>query len=89
MLDVKANPEEIEQFAYRLASFEQEVGDQIRSLNVAFSQLEETWIDEQQQRYKEAYQELLMPMNRLLEHSREHIPHLLKKAEILRGYHGQ
>lgn len=86
MSDVRANPDQIEQFATSLAVFGQNVREELARIHVAFDQLSETWIDEAHERYSQQFEEMVPPISRLMEETPDHVMHLLRKAEELRAY---
>lgn len=86
MSNVHANPDQIEQFATRLAIFGHNVREELAHIHVAFDQLSETWIDEAHERYGQQFAEMVPPISRLLEETPDHVSHLLRKAEELRTF---
>ena len=80
------DPEELRQFARNLQRFNQELQDRLGSLASQLASLGKTWRDQEQKKFVEQFEQHMKVISRFLEVSDEHIPYLLRKAEIIEQY---
>lgn len=85
-MSVKADPEEIADFANTLRSFCEAVQSELAQLNASFSNLSNSWQDVKQQEFSEMLVELNNQINHFTEISEENVLYLLQQAERLREY---
>ena len=86
MTQAIANPEELRQFASRLKSFNDDLGEQAALLAVQLESLAATWRDQENIRFTEEFQQHLRLLSQFIEANNQHIPYLLRKAERLDEY---
>ncbi len=80
------DPEQLRRFAANLRIFSEELQQRATALSSQMNQLEQTWRDQQQQKFADEFSEQLRQLNRLVASTREHVPYLLKKAEQAEQY---
>ena len=81
-----ANPEELERFARDLKQFNSQLADSLSRLNGQFSNLGETWRDQEHQKFAQEFVQTTRVLQHFMGSAEQHIPFLLKKASILRQY---
>jgi uncharacterized protein YukE len=87
MARVFADPESIEVFVTQLRACLSNIDENVHALQGQYAGLQDTWQDQECQKFTEQFNDLvriLIQYNEQVES--EHIPYLLKKAEILREY---
>ena len=89
MAQLVVNPEELAKFALNLRDFTERLRQDTHRLNGQFSQLRETWRDQEQQKFAQEYMDMMKSIERFLNTSDQHIPFLLRKAERAREYQNQ
>ena len=89
MAQLVVNPEELARFALNLREFTEHLRQNMHRLNGQFSQLRETWRDQEQQKFAQEYMDMMKSIERFLNTSDQHIPFLLRKAERAREYQHQ
>ena len=80
------DPEELRQFARNLQRFNQELQDRLTALGGQLSMLGKTWRDQEQKKFTEEFEQQAKTLARFIEVSEEHIPYLLRKAELIDQY---
>lgn len=80
------NPEELRQFAQMLKQFDSALADQVSTLSSRLESLSATWRDQENQRFREEFEQNIRLMSRFIELNEEHIPFLLRKAERIEEY---
>ncbi len=80
------NPEELRQFAQILKQFDAALADQMAMLSGRLESLSATWRDQENQRFREQFEQNIKLMARFIEINEEHIPFLLRKAERIEEY---
>ena len=86
MTQVHANPEDIQQFARSLKQFNEQLNESMSQLNGKFESLSYTWQDQKHQKFAQEFIQTMKVLQRFLQTSEQHIPFLLKEAEILQQY---
>ncbi|WP_322509145.1 WXG100 family type VII secretion target [Anaerolinea sp.] len=81
-----ANPEEILEFCQALQTFTDELNEKIQILHGKFTQLGDTWRDQEHEKYAEQFQETMKTLRAFVSSSEEQIPVLQKKAQHLQNY---
>jgi len=89
MTQAFADPDELEQFAQRLATFISTMHEEVAQLNQAFGSLEETWQDEKRARFEEQFGLLLQQFASFESDAEDQIPYLQSLAASLRDYLGK
>jgi len=80
------DPEELRQFARNLQRFNQDLQDRMTALAGQLSALGKTWRDQEQKKFVEEFEQQARTLARFIELSEEHIPYLLRKAELIDQY---
>ena len=80
------DPEELRRFARNLHGFNTDVQDRLTSLSTQLSTLERTWRDQEQKKFSEEFEQQIKVISRFMELTEEHIPNLLRKAELIDQY---
>ncbi len=86
MAQAVVDPEQLRQFAAMLKRYGQQVRESTGALTQAQARLSETWRDQEHRKFAEQFEEQLKSLNKLLEATDQHVPYLLKKAEIIEQY---
>lgn len=82
MPQVIVNSDELRRFAHHLKQFNEQLKQNISKLNGEFSRLGDTWRDQEHQKFAQEYQQTMRVIERFLQAADQHIPFLLKKADI-------
>ncbi|MGA2061370.1 MAG: WXG100 family type VII secretion target [Thermoguttaceae bacterium] len=80
------DPEELRQFAQSLKKFSAEIQARINMISGQLSALSKTWRDQEQKKFSEEFEQQVKGVQRLIEVIEEHIPYLVRKAEIIDEY---
>lgn len=86
MAQAIVDPEQLRQFAAMLKKYSQQVRESTASLSQAQARLADSWRDQEHRKFTEEFEDQVKLVNKLLEASEQHIPYLLKKAEIIEQY---
>lgn len=86
MAQAIVDPEQLRQFAAMLKRYSQQVRESTASLTQAQARLADSWRDQEHRKFVDEFEEQVKLVNKLLEQSDEHVPYLLKKAEIIEQY---
>lgn len=86
MAQAIVDPEQLRQFAAMLKRYSQQVRESTDALSQAQGRLADTWRDQEHRRFVDEFEEQVKLVNRLLEQTDQHVPYLLKKAEIIEQY---
>jgi len=80
------DPEELRQFARNLQRFNQELQDRLNVLGGQLTALGKTWRDQEQKKFTEEFEQQAKRLGQFVEMSEQHIPYLLRKAELIDQY---
>ena len=80
------NPEEVRRFAEELQRFNRDLQARMSSLQARFTGLSETWQDQEHAKFEEEFQQTSKALKRFVEHSDQHVPYLLRKAQRVEDY---
>lgn len=86
MAQAVVDPEQLRQFAAMLKRYTQQVRESTSSLTQAQARLSDSWRDQEHRKFAEQFEKQIKLVHKLLEASEQHIPYLLKKAEIIEEY---
>ncbi len=86
MAQAIVDPEQLRQFAGLLRRYNQQLRDSTATLTQAMGRLSESWRDQEHNKFAEEFDEQVKQVQRLVERSEQHIPYLLKKAELIEQY---
>jgi uncharacterized protein YukE len=84
----KANvdPAELRRFAHDLNRFNNELQSLVAGLNGRMRGLEQTWRDQEQRKFAEAFDQTVKVLSQFLEASHQHVSFLGKKATLVEDY---
>lgn len=80
------DPEDLRQFARNLQRFNQELQDRLSLLGGQLTALGKTWRDQEQKKFVEEFEQQAKRLGQFVEMSEQHIPYLLRKAELIDQY---
>ena len=80
------DPEDLRQFARNLQRFNQELQDRLTVLGGQLNGLSKTWRDQEQKKFVEEFEQQAKRLGQFVEMSEQHIPYLLRKAELIDQY---
>jgi uncharacterized protein YukE len=80
------DPEELRQFAQNLKKFSTDMQIRLNLLGGQLVTLEKTWRDQEQKKFSEEFEQQVKGLARLIEVIDEHIPYLVRKAEVIDQY---
>jgi WXG100 family type VII secretion target len=80
------DPEELRQFAQSLKKFSTEIQTRINLIGGQLAALSKTWRDQEQKKFSEEFEQQVKGVQRLIEVIEEHVPYLVRKAEIIEEY---
>jgi NAD(P)H-nitrite reductase large subunit len=80
------DPEELRRFARNLKKFNVEMQDRITILGTQLAALGKTWRDQEHKKFSEEFEHHIKVIARFIEVTEDHIPYLLRKAEIIEQY---
>ena len=80
------DPEDIRRFAQSLKKFNGDVQDRITLLGNQLVALGRTWRDQEHKKFVEEFEQHLRVISRFIDVTDQHIPYLLRKAEIIEEY---
>lgn len=80
------DPEQLRQFAAMLQRFSQNLRESTASLSQAQARLNESWRDQEQKKFSEEFEQQVKLVQKLLDTTEQHIPYLVRKAEIIEQY---
>lgn len=86
MAGVYATPEELDRFTGTLESYLNTVESETNRLKAAFSELGDSWQDQQRQSFEEKFRQLINAFSSFEQDAEEQIPYLRQLAENLRTY---
>lgn len=86
MAGANVDPAELRQFAKELGRFSSDISTLLSSLNARMRGLEQTWRDQEQKKFNEAFAQTAKMIGNFVEASQEHVQFLNKKAGIIEDY---
>lgn len=86
MAQAIVDPEQLRQFAAMLKRYSQQVRESTAALTQAQARLADSWRDQEHRKFADEFEEQVKLVSQLLESTEQHIPYLLKKAEIIEQY---
>ncbi|MGL6096864.1 MAG: WXG100 family type VII secretion target [Fimbriiglobus sp.] len=89
MAQAIVDPAEIRRFATNLKRFNAELEAQLAAVHGQLVALGDTWRDQEQEKFREEFEQNLAHHERFLESSNEFILFLLRKAERIEEYLNQ
>lgn len=86
MAKAVVDPEELRRFAQDLKYFNTMLRDQVVVLGARFSQLGQTWRDQEHTKFAEEFEQTTRVLARFAEAADRQIPFLLRKADKIEEY---
>ena len=80
------DPGELRRFAADLNRFNNELQGLVSGLHGKMRQLEQTWRDQEQKKFAEAFDQTAKGLGNFLEASQQHVQFLGKKAALIEEY---
>jgi WXG100 family type VII secretion target len=80
------DPEELRQFARNLKKFNGDVEDRISALGAQLIALGRSWRDQENKKFAEEFEQHMKSIARFIQVTEQHIPYLLRKAELIEQY---
>lgn len=80
------DPDDLRNFAANLERYNQLVADATEALKSQFSQLGETWRDQEQVKFAQEFEQTVRVIVQFQQASQEHIPFLCRKASEIDQY---
>ncbi len=80
------DPDELRRFAAGLKKFNSDVRDRMTALNGQLVGLGKTWRDQENKKFVEEFDEHMRAIAHFIEVCEEHIPFLIRKAEMIERY---
>jgi uncharacterized protein YukE len=86
MSKANVDPTELRRFAQDLNRFNNELQTLVAGLHARMRSLEQTWRDQEQKKFAEAFDATAKSLAKFLESSHEHASFLAKKATLIEEY---
>ena len=86
MSKANVDPAELRRFAQDLARFNNDLQGLFSGLHARLRSLENTWKDQEQRKFTEAFEQTTKALGNFLEASQEHSRFLVKKAQHIEEY---
>lgn len=86
MAKAVVDPEELRRFAQELKRFNDQLGEQMNTLQGRMHSLSQSWRDQEQAKFAEEFEQTMKVLKRFTQASNQHIPFLLRKAEHIENY---
>lgn len=86
MSKAHVDPAEVRRFAQELVRFNNEVQALMGSLHAKMRGLEQTWRDQEQRKFSEAFEQTMRSLNLFMDASQQHVSFLSKKAAAIEEY---
>jgi uncharacterized protein YukE len=86
MAKANVDPAELRRFAQDLNRFNNELATLVGGLHARLRGLENTWRDNEQKKFAEAFESTMRVLSNFLENSHTHVQFLTKKAGLIEDY---
>jgi uncharacterized protein YukE len=80
------DPGELRRFAQSLKRFNSELHENASALSNQLATLSQSWRDQENKRFSDEFQQNMKAVSRFIETNSEHIPYLLRKAQLIEEY---
>ncbi len=80
------DPGELRRFAQSLKRFNNDLTESATVLSNQLAALSQSWRDQENKKFSEEFQENIKAISRFIEANTEHIPYLLRKAQLIEEY---
>ena len=82
-------PEKVRRFAEELQRFNSDLENRMILLQARFAALGDTWQDQDHEKFSEEFKQTMKALKKFVDHSKEHTPFLLRKAQRIEEYLNQ
>ena len=86
MAQAIVDPAELRRFAQALKQFNAGLEEGSTVLAGQMSNLSQSWRDQEHKKFAEEFEQSLRAISRFIELNNEHIPYLLRKAQLIEEY---
>jgi len=86
MAKANVDPTELRRFARDLSRFNTDLETLMTSLHARLRGLEKSWIDQEQKKFTQEFEQTMKTLSRFLESSTQHAAFLAKKARHIEDY---
>ncbi|MBM4051395.1 MAG: hypothetical protein FJ270_01460 [Planctomycetes bacterium] len=86
MAKAVVDPQELRRFAHDLKKFNGELHAGIGTLGARMGTLQQTWRDQEQQKFQEEFEQTVKVLQKFLKASEIHVPFLMRKADRIDEY---
>jgi len=86
MSKAHVDPAELRRFAQDLNRFNAELQNLMGGLHARLRNLEQSWRDQEQHKFTEAFEQTAKALGGFLEQSHQHVGFLVKKATLIEEY---
>jgi uncharacterized protein YukE len=86
MAQAIVDPEQLRQFALQLKRFSSLLADTSGKLSQQMQHLAASWRDQEHAKFALQFEQELRQLQRLVEASEQHVPYLIRKAELIEEY---
>jgi uncharacterized protein YukE len=80
------DPGELRRFAQSLKRFNTDLLESSSILSNQLASLSQSWRDQENKKFSEEFQQSMKVISRFIETNSEHIPYLLRKAQLVEEY---
>ena len=80
------DPGELRRFAQSLKRFNTDLTESSTVLSNQLASLSQSWRDQENKKFSEEFQQNMKAISRFIETNAEHIPYLLRKAQLIEEY---
>ena len=80
------DPAELRRFAHNLKQFTNELHNQMLVLHGQLVGLGDTWRDQEHEKFLQEFEQTMQALEHYIETVNQHIPYLLRKAELIEDY---
>ena len=86
MAQAIVDPAELRRFAQTLKKFNDNLMESATVLSSQLSALNQSWRDQENRRFTEEFEQNSKIISRFIESNNDHIPYLLRKAQLIEEY---
>jgi WXG100 family type VII secretion target len=86
MSKAHVDPAELRRFAQDLNRFNNDLQSLVAGLHARMRNLENTWRDQEQKKFQDAFEQTVKTLGSFLENSQQHVSFLAKKATLIEDY---
>ncbi len=86
MAKAVVDPQELRRFAHDLKKFNGELQAGLGTLGARMGTLQQTWRDQEQQKFQEEFEQTVKVLQKFLKASEIHVPFLMRKADRIDEY---